>query len=64
MVYRLHDMPPLPLDDPEFTAAVTDLAERVNGFVYDGERLQGALGAVRAMRADPDLADRLLAEFG
>lgn len=64
MVHRLSDMPPLPLDDDEFNAAVVDLAERVNGFVYDGDRLQGALAAVRAMRADPGLADQLLAEYG
>lgn len=64
MVRRVTDDPPLPLDDSDFTAAVVDLAERINGFYYDGDRLQGALAAVRAMRADPDLADQLLAEYG
>ncbi len=62
MTWRLHDMPPLPVDDDEFNTAIVDLAERVNGSVYDGDRLQAILGAVRAMRADPDLADQLLAQ--
>jgi hypothetical protein len=61
MTYRLHDMPPLPLDD-DFVDAVTDIAERVNDFVYDGDRLQGVLGAIRAMCADPELARRLLGD--
>lgn len=64
MVRRLADMPPLPLEDEEFTAAVVVLAERVNGFVYDGDRFQAMLGTVRALRDDPDLADQILGQIG
>jgi len=36
------------------------LAARVNGFVYQGERLNALVATVEALRADPDLAARLL----
>jgi hypothetical protein len=36
------------------------LAARVNGYVYHGDRLNALVGTVEALRADPDLAARLL----
>jgi hypothetical protein len=64
MVRRLSEMPPLPVDDDEFNDALVTLAERVNGAIYDGERLQALLGTVRALRDDPDLADQILGQIG
>lgn len=36
------------------------LATRVNGYVYHGDRLNALVQTVEALRADPDLAARLL----
>jgi hypothetical protein len=36
------------------------LAVRVNGFLYHGDRLEALIDTVKALRADPDLAARLL----
>ena len=36
------------------------LATRVNGYVYHGDRLNALVETVEALRADPDLAARLL----
>lgn len=58
---RLPDMPPLPLEDEAFMDAANELITRVNGFVYDGDRMNAILGAVRAMRDDPGLTRQLLA---
>lgn len=44
-----------------YTGDLQILAERVNGFVYAGDRLSAVLDAVRVLRGDPELAARLLA---
>lgn len=36
------------------------LAVRVNGFLYHGDRLEAVIDTIKALRADPDLAARLL----
>jgi hypothetical protein len=41
--------------------ALKQLVERVNGFVYAGDRLNAIVEAVAVLRKDPDLARRLLA---
>ncbi len=53
------DLPPLP-SDGAYTADLRLLAARANGFVYHGERLEAVIAAVKVLRADPDLARRLL----
>lgn len=50
---------PLP-ETPAFTTALSVLAERVNGFVYAGDRLNAVVDAIRHLRADPALAATLL----
>lgn len=50
---------PLPTD-AGYTAAVEELVTRVNGFVYAGDRLSAVLETVRELRADPDLARKLI----
>jgi hypothetical protein len=40
------------------------LAARVNGFVYHGDRLNALVQTVEALRADPDLAARLIMPGG
>lgn len=55
------DLPPLPADD-DYTAALRDLATRVNGFVYQGDRLNAVIDTIKVLRADPALAQALLAE--
>lgn len=40
--------------------ALRTLAERVNGFVYAGDRLNAVVDTVKALRADPKLAAMLL----
>lgn len=41
--------------------ALQQLVERVNGFVYMGDRLNAIVEAVAVLRKDPDLARRVLA---
>jgi hypothetical protein len=52
-------VPELP-DNPDFRLYLTDLAERVNGFVYAGDRLNAVIDTVRALRADPKLLAELI----
>lgn len=40
--------------------ALRQLVERVNGFVYAGDRLNAIVDAVKVLRADPELAARVL----
>jgi len=47
----------------EYADDLRELATRVNGFVYPGDRLNAVVDAVRELRADPDLAARLLAPY-
>lgn len=58
------NLPPLPPGDAAsgdpFWLDLTELVTRVNGFVYPGERTDAVLDTVKALRADPELADRLL----
>jgi hypothetical protein len=49
-------------DTPAFAAALGNLATRVNGFVYAGDRLNAVMDTVRHLRADPALASVLLSE--
>lgn len=56
-----NDPPRLP-DTPAYTVALSDLAKRVNGFVYPGDRLEAVLATVRHLRADPTLAALLLTD--
>lgn len=52
-------VPELP-DNPDFRLYLADLAERVNGFVYAGDRLNAVIDTVRALRADPKLLAELI----
>jgi hypothetical protein len=56
---RPAELPPLPEGDG-YTVLLHDLASRVNGFVYPGDRLTAVLDTVKVLRADPDLARQLL----
>lgn len=47
--------------EPKVDKDLQVLAERVNGFVYAGDRLNAVLDTVRELKADPELAARLLA---
>lgn len=51
--------PPLP-DEPAYGEALTELVNRVNGFVYAGDRLNAVVDTLRHLRADPQLAATLL----
>lgn len=54
-----------PVNEPARTAGQPEdpdlqlLVERVNGFVYPGDRLNAVVETVNALRADPQLAWRL-----
>lgn len=54
------DLPPLPPGDA-YTADLHQLVAAVNGFVYAGDGFDTVLATVQVLRADPDLAARLLA---
>ncbi len=56
---RPASIPELP-DNPDYRLYLTDLAERVNGFVYAGDRLDAVVATVRALRADPKLLAELI----
>ena len=47
------------LDDEDTREAVQELAKRVNGFLYHGDRLNALVDTVRALREDPELARRV-----
>lgn len=52
---------PLPDEgSAEWHAALRELAIRVNGFVYQGDRLNAVVDTVKALRAAPGLAAKLL----
>jgi hypothetical protein len=44
----------------EYDKLLTQLVERVNGFVYDGDRLRAVIDTIAALRTDPVMARRLL----
>lgn len=52
----------LPMDNEEYRASVQELAEVVfNGFVYQGDRIEAVIDTLVALRANPELAARVLA---
>ncbi len=56
------NLPPLPAGDA-YTTALQVLAERsMDGFLYHGDRLDTITTVVKVLRADPDLARRLLGD--
>lgn len=57
--HEARTLPGLPFD-PAYTDALQDLATRVNGFVYSGDRLNALVDTVKVLRAHPDLARMLL----
>lgn len=50
-------LPEVPEDKVE---DLRQLVEAINGFVYMGDRIEAIIRTVRVLRADPDLAARLL----
>jgi hypothetical protein len=54
------ELPPLPVDDPKYRRDLEFLAQRANGFVYHGDRLNAVVDTVKVLRADPELARTLL----
>jgi hypothetical protein len=56
----VRDLPPLPVYQ-EYSTDLSRLVEAVNGFIYQGDRLNAIVETVRVLRANPDLAARLLA---
>lgn len=52
-------LPSLPADSA-YTARLRELVERVNGFVYAGDRLEAIVKTLKVLRSDSDLARELL----
>lgn len=44
----------------EYLAALQELATKVNGIVYHGDRLEAVVATARLLREQPELARRLL----
>lgn len=55
----VRDLPALP-DYQDYALDLSQLVEKVNGCIYAGDRLSAVVDTVRALRADPELARRLL----
>ncbi len=53
------ELPELPTNET-FAADLILLAERANGFVYHGDRLEAVIRTVKVLRAYPELARRIL----
>ncbi len=53
------NLPDLP-DGDEYNRHLNDLIAKANGFVYHGDRAFAVIDAVKALRANPDLARALL----
>ena len=52
-------LPPLPQED-DYLLHLRNLVERINGFVYPGDRSDAIMQTIKVLRADPDLASALL----
>lgn len=48
------------INSDEYNEGLTQLVERVNGFVYQGDRLDAVIDTIAALRSDPGLARLLL----
>lgn len=53
------DLPELPPGE-DYDRLLTEIAHRVSGFVYPGDRAEAVVSTIRHLRADPDLARQLL----
>lgn len=55
------DLLPLPAGE-DYTRLLSHLVHRVNGMVYPGARLDAVMDTIKVLRADPELAAKLLGE--
>jgi hypothetical protein len=59
MMPAVRDLPALPVYQ-DYSTDLCRLVETVNGFIYAGDRLNAVVDTVRVLRANPELARRLL----
>jgi hypothetical protein len=54
---------PLPIDEPGYEDALRELVTGIDGYLYQGDRLEAILDTLRALRAEPELTAILLKEY-